>query len=228
MPRSSCSGAVSSQWASTEPRGLSSRSQWKLTHWISQHCQIFTMVTSSLFPHSGEVLARPTGFPRLILLPPSLPFTGITLQKHLSSNSASASAFAPPATHLHNSDFTMFILCVPSLIFFFFIFCWSILKQIPGILPFHLFVLCYPSLKNKENWLYVPYACVCMLIHVWLFDIPWTVTRQAPLSMGFSRQEYWSGLPFPSWTCVSCISCVDRQILYQLHHLGSILVLSNI
>ena len=27
---------------------------------------------------------------------------------------------------------------------------------------------------------------------------PWTVGRQAPLSMGFSRQEYWSGLPFPS------------------------------
>ena len=28
--------------------------------------------------------------------------------------------------------------------------------------------------------------------------IPWTVPRQAPLSIGFSRQEYWSGLPFPS------------------------------
>ena len=27
---------------------------------------------------------------------------------------------------------------------------------------------------------------------------PWTVARQAPLSMGFSRLEYWSGLPFPS------------------------------
>ena len=27
---------------------------------------------------------------------------------------------------------------------------------------------------------------------------PWAVARQAPLSMGFSRQEYWSGLPFPS------------------------------
>ena len=27
---------------------------------------------------------------------------------------------------------------------------------------------------------------------------PWSVARQAPLSMGFSRQEYWSGLPFPS------------------------------
>ena len=31
-----------------------------------------------------------------------------------------------------------------------------------------------------------------------LFAIPWTVAYQAPLSMGFSRQENWSGLPFPS------------------------------
>ena len=30
------------------------------------------------------------------------------------------------------------------------------------------------------------------------FETSWTVARQAPLSMGFSRQEYWSGLPFPS------------------------------
>ena len=29
------------------------------------------------------------------------------------------------------------------------------------------------------------------------FVTPWTVARQAPLSMGFSRQEYWSGFPFP-------------------------------
>ena len=29
-------------------------------------------------------------------------------------------------------------------------------------------------------------------------ETPWTVARQAPLYMGFSRQEYWSGLPFPS------------------------------
>ena len=31
-----------------------------------------------------------------------------------------------------------------------------------------------------------------------LFVTPWTVAYQAPLSVGFSRQEYWSGLPFPS------------------------------
>ena len=29
-------------------------------------------------------------------------------------------------------------------------------------------------------------------------ETPWTVAHQAPLSMGFSRQEHWSGLPFPS------------------------------
>ena len=39
---------------------------------------------------------------------------------------------------------------------------------------------------------------VKLLSHVQLFVIPWTVTYQAPLSMGFSRQEYWSGVPLPS------------------------------
>ena len=39
---------------------------------------------------------------------------------------------------------------------------------------------------------------VKFLSHVRLFVIPQTVVFQAPLSMGFSRQEYWSGLPFPS------------------------------
>ena len=40
--------------------------------------------------------------------------------------------------------------------------------------------------------------CVCTqsLSHVWLFATPWTVAHQAPLSMGFSRQEYGSGLLF--------------------------------
>ena len=39
---------------------------------------------------------------------------------------------------------------------------------------------------------------VNLLSRVRLFVIPWTVAYQAPLSMGFSRQEYWSGLPVPS------------------------------
>ena len=36
------------------------------------------------------------------------------------------------------------------------------------------------------------------MLSVQLFEIPWAVAHQAPLSMGFPRQEYWSRLPFPS------------------------------
>ena len=44
-------------------------------------------------------------------------------------------------------------------------------------------------------WRYV--LDVCTLSSVWLFATPWTVANQVPLPMGFSRPEYWSGLPFP-------------------------------
>ena len=66
--------------------------------------------------------------------------------------------------------------------------------------------------------------------HVWLFATLRTETHQAPLSMGFSRQEYWSGFPFPppghlpdprikpisASTSPHC-----RQILYLVSHMGS-------
>ena len=45
------------------------------------------------------------------------------------------------------------------------------------------------------------YVCACVLSYfsrVRLFATPWTVARQAPLSVGFSRQEHWRGLPFPA------------------------------
>ena len=46
----------------------------------------------------------------------------------------------------------------------------------------------------KDNVMQI-YVCVLShFSHVRLFVIPWTVARQIPLSMGFSRQEYWSGL----------------------------------
>ena len=38
-------------------------------------------------------------------------------------------------------------------------------------------------------------CCACSVSRVQIFATPWTVAHQAPLSMGFSRQEYWSGLP---------------------------------
>ena len=51
-----------------------------------------------------------------------------------------------------------------------------------------------------KYWYLLQHACmhVYMLCCVWLFATPWTVAHQPPLSMGFPRQEYWSGLPFPS------------------------------
>ena len=64
--------------------------------------------------------------------------------------------------------------------------------------------------------------------HVWLFETLWTVAHQAPLSMGFSRQGYWSGLPClppgdlpdPGIEPVSHVSCIGRLVLYRWHHLG--------
>ena len=54
-------------------------------------------------------------------------------------------------------------------------------------------------------WFTLSYSCVkqlCMhaksFSHVQHFVTSWIVAHQAPLSMGFSKQEYWSGLPFPS------------------------------
>ena len=41
-------------------------------------------------------------------------------------------------------------------------------------------------------------GCACVFSRVWLFATPWTATHQAPLSMRFPRQEYWSGLSFSS------------------------------
>ena len=44
-------------------------------------------------------------------------------------------------------------------------------------------------------------VCVCVLSHfscVQLFVTLWTIAHQTPLAMGFSRQEYWNELPFPS------------------------------
>ena len=51
-----------------------------------------------------------------------------------------------------------------------------------------------------ENRCFFPFSPMKVesLSHVRLFATPWTVAYQAPLSMGLSRQEYWSGVPFPS------------------------------
>ena len=86
-----------------------------------------------------------------------------------------------------------------------------------------------------------------MLNSIQLFVAPWTVAHQAPLSMEFSRQEILGQVSLQVFqagmlgqvslsysrecsqprhgTGVSCISCIDRQILYHQHHLGSLIIL---
>ena len=51
---------------------------------------------------------------------------------------------------------------------------------------------------KKHSYMSSDLLKVKSLSRVRLFAIPWTVGYQAPPSLGFSRQEYWSGLPFPS------------------------------
>ena len=54
------------------------------------------------------------------------------------------------------------------------------------------------TLENSFESVLMRWVKVKSLSHVRLFATPWTVAHQATPSMGFSRQEYWSGLPFPS------------------------------
>ena len=64
------------------------------------------------------------------------------------------------------------------------LYCWWECKLVPPL--------------QRAVWRFLVCVCVKSLSRVRLFATPWTVACQAPLSMGFSRQEYWSGLPFPS------------------------------
>ena len=51
---------------------------------------------------------------------------------------------------------------------------------------------------QEKSWIHTHTHVLCVLYHVQLFATPWTVAHHAPLSVEFSRQGYWSGLPFPS------------------------------
>ena len=55
----------------------------------------------------------------------------------------------------------------------------------------------YFSRYNLNNLSDICALCAQALSRVCLFATPWTVILQAPLTMGFSKQGYWSGLPFP-------------------------------
>ena len=87
---------------------------------------------------------------------------------------------------------------------------------------------CFMPQSPGKFWLCVC-VCVCVSHSVMSnsFATPWTVAYQASLAHGFSRQEYWSGLPFPSRGSSrrrdrTQVSSIGRQTLYHLHHQGSL------
>ena len=82
------------------------------------------------------------------------------------------------------------------------------------------------------TWSEVKWSDVKSLSPVRLFETPWTVAYQAPLSMGFYRQENWSGLPFPSPGDLPDPGTEpglphSMHTLYRLSHQGSSLLLTT-
>ena len=76
-----------------------------------------------------------------------------------------------------------------------------------------------PDIVLSSQWMLAAQSCL-------LFAIPWAVACHAPLSMGSLRQEYWSGLPFPSPRGlpdpgINPGLLHHRQILYHLSHQGT-------
>ena len=67
-------------------------------------------------------------------------------------------------------------------------------SSVPGILQARILEWVAISFSNAWKWK----VKVKSLSRARLFATPWTAAYQAPLSMGFSRQEYWNGLPLPS------------------------------
>ena len=70
-------------------------------------------------------------------------------------------------------------------------------SSVPGILQARILEWVAISFSNAWKWK----VKVKSLSRVRLFETPWTAACQAPPSMGFSRQEYWSGVPLPSPSC---------------------------
>ena len=94
---------------------------------------------------------------------------------------------------------------------------WALSQYIVGAQSMSVEILSFHESRRSEEK---------SLSRVWLFVTPWTVANQAPLFMGFSRQEYWNGLPFP-FPGVFLSQGLNpglpdcRKSLYCLSHQGS-------
>ena len=81
-------------------------------------------------------------------------------------------------------------------------------SPVPGILQASTLEWVAISFSNAWKWK----MKVKSLSRVWLLATPWTAAYQAPPSMGFSRQEYWSGVPLPSPRCSANWLQIQEQV----------------
>ena len=77
-------------------------------------------------------------------------------------------------------------------------------SPVPGILQARTLEWVAISFSNAWKWKVKVKSLSC----IWLLVTPWTAAYQAPTSMGFSRQEYWSGVPLPDLSNSYIIFCV--------------------
>ena len=94
---------------------------------------------------------------------------------------------------------------------------------VPGILQARTLEWVAISFSNAWKWK----VKVTSLSRVWLLATPWTAAYHAPPSMGFSRQEYWSGVPLPSMLrvcfthhCINCLSCCLEHNWEPIYNCG--------
>ena len=89
-------------------------------------------------------------------------------------------------------------------------------SAVPGILQARTLEWVAISFSNAWKWNVKGKS----LSHVWLLATLWTTAYQAPLSMGFSRQEYWSGLPLPSPMAQASIYYFSAPQCFCLYWVG--------
>ena len=91
-------------------------------------------------------------------------------------------------------------------------------SPIPGILQARTLEWVAISFSNAWKW----NVKVKLLSRVWPSATPWTAAFQAPASMGFSRQEYWSGVPLPSPVSVLRALKIGQFVARGNHHIISL------
>ena len=104
-------------------------------------------------------------------------------------------------------------------------------KSLNSILLGHITFHFMPSF-HQELFPQIPISRLCggggvqLLSCVQLFAVPWTIARPVPLSVRFSRQEYWSGWPFPQGILLT--QGLNLCLLHLLHWQADSLLLSHL